>query len=189
MEDSLEDNVNFYSLEVALLNARCIGTHYIIVFGGISLGIYLENSNFYVFDSHFRDKYVMSCSNGQCVLGYVKNIDQLCTHLRLLSGCGNHMVQFDLHVLTFSTRYRYTPFTVQILDDRLRLNLKPRKIRNKRKMACEHETEISKAKMRRTEKFSVADKDNIPTENLSGTDIDNIQTENLSGADIDNIQT
>ena len=121
---ALEDDLNFYSLESAFLHASSVGKHFIIVFNGISVGVYLDGSIFYVFDSHSRDKHGLICSSGKCVLGFIKTIPELSTHIRMLSGCGNSTIQFDLHVFALSARRRCVQYTVQILDDRMGWKIK-----------------------------------------------------------------
>ena len=66
---------------------------------------------FYTFDDyHARDEYGLGYSVGKCVLGYLPNIVDLCSYLRVLcaSTCGtsHDLLQYDLHKIMFSTMER-----------------------------------------------------------------------------------
>ncbi|XP_060571280.1 uncharacterized protein LOC132729522 [Ruditapes philippinarum] len=119
---SLIDNQTYYSLQNALLISSEIGSNSIIVFKGVSVGIHKHGSSFYIFDSHSRDEYGLSCSNGRCILAVLDSIQGLITYLQSLSsslGIPESDIQFDLHTFKFITRYKHTPFCVIILENRM----------------------------------------------------------------------
>ena len=110
-----------YAFREACLEARHKWKKIIIVFSGMSVGIYSDGVHFYVFDSHARGSNGMSDPDGKCVLGVVKSVDELCLFLQSLASSVNSntdSMQFDLHTFEFPTRYRFTPFSIEILDRR-----------------------------------------------------------------------
>ena len=76
-ENPLIDGQIYHSLENAFLKATVDGKNFIIVFNGISVGLYFDGSVFYVFDSHSRDENGMSSPDGKCVLGVVQSLFHL----------------------------------------------------------------------------------------------------------------
>lgn len=120
----IEDNVStdgqvYHKFEHALLKASASGKNFIIVFNGVSVGLFLKESIYYIFDSHSRDDNGMSCSDGKCVLGAVKSLFELASFIRSLSRSVSHNsgTQFDLHTFSFDKRYKYTPFVIKIFND------------------------------------------------------------------------
>lgn len=111
----------FSDLENAIVEACRLVKNLVIIFNGVSLGIHIHMSKFYVFDSHSRNEEGMSCGDGSCVLGVFDNLSDICCFLCRLSAsvqansCG---VQFDLHLLTFKKKYEATPFCIKILENR-----------------------------------------------------------------------
>ena len=76
-ENPLKDGQIYHSLENAFLKATVDGKNFIIVFNGISVGLYFDGSVFYVFDSHSWDENGMSSPDGKCVLGVVQSLFHL----------------------------------------------------------------------------------------------------------------
>ena len=100
-----ENESNHTSLELAFLQSGIRGSSFIVVFSGIAIGIHYDEFNYYIFDSHSRNELGLFSPHGFCVMGYVKTIKELCTHIQRLSvslGCSNSSkVQFDVHTFKF----------------------------------------------------------------------------------------
>lgn len=118
-EDVQADNINCHTLEYAITAGNTTGRKYILVFCAVSIGLYFDGSEFYVFDSHSRDSTGMSCPNGSCVLGAVKS-SAICAYIRLLStslSASGGKTQFDLHIFALSKKWVSVPYSVNILGN------------------------------------------------------------------------
>lgn len=73
----------------------------IVVFRGISIAVHYNSCNFYIFDSHSRNKYGTDVPEGTSVCGKFQSVLHLCGHICKLANsvCAENLttIQFDIH--------------------------------------------------------------------------------------------